>query len=51
MKVAAVDANGDGRKDLAVLYNDGGTSVRLLLFLSTGSCSEHGGNYRPLYGP
>ncbi len=37
MKLAATDANFDGRTDLVALYDDGGTSVRLLVFLSTGS--------------
>ena len=37
MKWAAIDANFDGKTDLAALYDDGGTSVRLLVWLSTGS--------------
>ena len=36
MKVVATDANLDGRTDLVALYDDGGTSVRLLVWLSTG---------------
>ncbi|HEV8229129.1 MAG TPA: DUF3048 domain-containing protein [Candidatus Limnocylindria bacterium] len=37
MKLAATDANFDGKTDLVALYDDGGTSVRLLVFLSTGT--------------
>lgn len=37
MKWAATDANFDGKTDLIALYDDGGTSVRLLVWLSTGS--------------
>ena len=37
MKVVATDLNGDGKTDLAALYDDGGTSVRLLVWLSTGA--------------
>ncbi|MDQ2952300.1 MAG: DUF3048 domain-containing protein [Chloroflexota bacterium] len=37
MKWAATDANFDGKADLIALYDDGGTSVRLLVFLSTGT--------------
>ncbi|MEK7863124.1 MAG: hypothetical protein AAB295_07670, partial [Chloroflexota bacterium] len=37
MKWAATDANFDKKTDLVALYDDGGTSVRLLVFLSTGS--------------
>ncbi|MDO8562363.1 MAG: DUF3048 domain-containing protein [Candidatus Limnocylindria bacterium] len=37
MKVAATDVDRDGKADLVVLYDDGGTSVRLLVFRSTGS--------------
>ncbi|HUQ40888.1 MAG TPA: DUF3048 domain-containing protein [Candidatus Limnocylindrales bacterium] len=36
MKWAATDANFDGKADLIALYDDGGTSVRLLVFISTG---------------
>lgn len=44
MKTAAVDANGDGKDDLVALYDDGGTSVRLLVFLSNGSSFTYTGN-------
>ena len=37
MKIAALDANGDGKSDLVALYDDGGTSVRILVWLSTGT--------------
>ncbi|HZP95973.1 MAG TPA: DUF3048 domain-containing protein [Candidatus Limnocylindria bacterium] len=37
MKWAATDANFDGKTDLIALYDDGGTSVRLLVWLSTGT--------------
>src|SRR5438552_15021976 len=37
MKVAALDLNGDGKTDLAVLYNDGNFTVRLVAWVSTGS--------------
>jgi hypothetical protein len=37
MKWAATDANFDKKTDLIALYDDGGTSVRLLVFISTGS--------------
>lgn len=37
MKWAATDANFDRKTDLVALYDDGGTSVRLLVFLSTGA--------------
>ena len=37
MKWAATDANFDGKTDLIALYDDGPTSVRLLVFISTGS--------------
>ncbi len=37
MKLVATDANFDGKTDLVALYDDGGTSVRLLVWLSTGS--------------
>ena len=37
MKVAALDLNADGKTDLAVLYNDGNFTVRLVAWVSTGS--------------
>ncbi|TMC32784.1 MAG: hypothetical protein E6J24_12575, partial [Chloroflexi bacterium] len=37
MRWAAADANLDGKTDLIALYDDGGTSVRLLVWLSTGT--------------
>jgi len=37
MRWAAADANFDGKTDLIALYDDGGTSVRLLVWLSTGT--------------
>ena len=37
MKWAATDANFDNKTDLIALYDDGGTSVRLLVWLSTGT--------------
>jgi len=37
MKWAATDANFDGKTDLVALYDDGGTNVRLLVWLSTGT--------------
>ena len=43
MKWAATDANFDGRTDLVALYDDGGTSVRLLVFLSTGTSFTYTG--------
>ena len=43
MKLAATDANFDGKTDLVALYDDGGTSVRLLVFLSTGSSFTYTG--------
>jgi hypothetical protein len=44
MKVAALDLNGDGKTDLAVLYNDGNFSVRLIGWLSTGTSFAYQGN-------
>ena len=44
MKLAATDANFDGKTDLVALYDDGGTSVRLLVFLSTGSSFAYTGD-------
>lgn len=43
MKVVATDANFDKRSDIVVLYDDGGTSVRLLVFLSTGTTFVYAG--------
>jgi len=37
MKVVATDANFDRKTDIVVMYDDGATSVRLLVFLSTGT--------------
>lgn len=44
MKWAAIDVNFDGKTDLVALYDDGGTSVRLLVFLSTGTSFTYTGN-------
>jgi len=38
---AAADVDRDGRADIAVLYNDGGTSVRILVFRSTGTSFQY----------
>ncbi len=43
MKIAATDVDFDGRTDLVALYDDGGTSVRLLVFRSTGSSFVYAG--------
>lgn len=43
MKVVATDANFDKKTDIVVMYDDGGTSVRLLVFLSTGSTFVYAG--------
>ncbi|OLD11321.1 MAG: hypothetical protein AUJ06_00625 [Chloroflexi bacterium 13_1_40CM_3_70_6] len=37
MKVAATDVDFDGKTDIVALYDDGGTSVRLLVWKSTGT--------------
>ena len=37
MKVVATDVDRDGKSDLVVLYDDGGTSARILVFRSTGA--------------
>jgi hypothetical protein len=44
MKWAATDANFDKKTDLIALYDDGATSVRLLVFISTGSSFVFTGN-------
>ncbi|MDQ2913222.1 MAG: DUF3048 domain-containing protein [Chloroflexota bacterium] len=44
MKVAALDLNADGKTDLAVLYNDGNLTVRLIGWLSTGTNFAYQGN-------
>jgi hypothetical protein len=44
MKLAATDVNFDGKTDLVALYDDGGTSVRLLVFVSTGTSFTYTGN-------
>jgi hypothetical protein len=44
MKWAATDANFDKKTDLIALYDDGGTSVRLLVFISTGTSFVYQGN-------
>ncbi|HVF06649.1 MAG TPA: DUF3048 domain-containing protein [Frankiaceae bacterium] len=43
MKVVATDANFDKKTDIVVMYDDGATSVRLLVFLSTGSTFAYAG--------
>ncbi|MBM4420660.1 MAG: DUF3048 domain-containing protein [Chloroflexi bacterium] len=45
MKVVASDVDRDRRDDLVVLYDDGGTSVRLLVFRSTGSAFTYAGEW------
>jgi hypothetical protein len=44
MKPVAVDLNGDRKTDIAVLYDDGNLSVRLLVWLSTGTSFSYTGN-------
>lgn len=44
MKVAAADVDQDGRTDVMALYDDGGSSVRLLVWRSTGSAFAYTGN-------
>lgn len=44
MKPVAVDLNGDGKTDIAVLYNDGNLAVRMLVWLSNGTSFAFTGN-------
>src|SRR5438093_1918206 len=44
MKVAALDLNADGKTDIAVLYNDGNFTVRLVAWVSTGSAFTYLGS-------
>ena len=44
MKVVATDVDFDGKTDLVALYDDGGTSVRLLVWKSTGTGFVYQGN-------
>jgi hypothetical protein len=44
MKVTALDLNADGKTDLAVLYNDGNLTVRLLGWHSTGTSFTYQGS-------
>lgn len=44
MKPVAVDLNGDKKTDIAVLYNDGNFTVRMLVWLSTGTSFTYMGN-------
>jgi len=41
MKVAATDVNSDGKTDIVALYDDGGTSVRILVWLSNGTSFQY----------
>src|SRR5437588_11781350 len=43
MKVAAADVNSDGKTDVVALYDDGGTSVRILVWLSNGTSFQYQG--------
>ena len=45
MKVVATDANFDRKTDLVVLYEDGASSVRLLVFISTGASFAFAGTW------
>ncbi len=40
-KAAAIDVDGDGKTDIVVLYRDGPTAVRLLVFRSTGTSFQY----------
>src|SRR6267143_6885757 len=44
MKVAALDLNADGKTDIAVLYNDGNFTVRVVAWVSTGSAFTYLGS-------
>jgi hypothetical protein len=44
MKPVAVDLNGDKKTDIAVLYNDGGVTVHIVVWLSTGTTFAYTGN-------
>jgi len=44
MKPVAVDLNADKKTDIAVLYNDGGLTVHIVVWLSTGSSFAYTGN-------
>src|SRR5438093_1274517 len=44
MKVAAIDLNADGKTDIAVLYNDGNFTVRLVAWVSNGSAFTYLGS-------
>ncbi len=44
MKPVAVDLSGDKKTDIAVLYNDGNFTVRMLVWLSTGTGFAYTGN-------
>jgi hypothetical protein len=44
MKPVAVDLNGDKKTDIAVLYNDGNFTVRMIVWLSTGTSFAYTGD-------
>ena len=44
MKPVAVDLNADKKTDIAVLYNDGGFTVHIVVWLSTGTSFAYTGN-------
>jgi hypothetical protein len=44
MKVTALDLNADAKSDIAVLYNDGSLTVRIVAWLSTGTSFVYQGN-------